>query len=200
MGFGWLSGRRRSVVLDPRFHRFHMMPPDSTAEQLRFPVRPEQRPFVEVLTWSFPSNRQTGATLAMQWGTTYVPLELEVEPSHRLTIAAEKATPYLGTYDFLWAAPSGMPASTHSVAFIVAYEGGRLIGRWSPAPDPTMERIVLVPLAGDWFLTGFFDEKGALYDLETEMVFEFTVQAGRATSLEIRGLGDAVMATAKRKS
>ncbi len=189
-----------TVVVDPRFHRFHMFPPDSTAEQIRFQVRPQERPFIEVLTWSFPDNRQSGATLAMQWGATYVPLEVEVEPSHRLTIAADRASPYLGTYEFRWAAPSGMPVSTQPVAFTIAYEGGRLIGRWNPAPDPTMERIVLVPLANDWFLTGFFDEKGTVYDLETEMVFEFAMQAGRATGFEIRGLGDAVMATGKRKS
>lgn len=189
-----------TMVLDPRFHRYHMSPPDSAAEQIRFQLRLQERPFIELLTWSFPDNRQSGATLAMQWGTSYAPLEVEVEPSHRLTIAADKASPYLGTYEFLWAGPSGTPVSPQPVAFTLAYESGRLIGRWTPVPDPTMERIVLVPLANDWFLTGFFDEKGAVYDLETEMVFEFTLQAGRATGFEIRGLGDAVMATAKRKS
>lgn len=199
----WMVVRQEgdwTLVLDPQSHRFHMMPPDSSAAQIRFPVRPEQRPFLEVLTWSFPVNRISGATLAMQWGTTYVPLDVEVQPTHALTFAAERSGAYLGTYDFLWTSSSGLPASTKPVAFTVSYEGGRLIGRWNPAPDPTMATIVLVPLTGDWFLTGFYDEKGTVYDLETEMVFEFAMQGGRASSFEIRGLGDAVMATGKRRA
>jgi DUF2911 family protein len=199
----WMVVRRESdwtVVLDPQSHRFHMSPPDSSAQQIRFAVRPEQRPFLEILTWSFPMNRITGATLTMQWGTTYVPLEVEVQPSHPLTLAVERSGAYLGTYDFLWKSGSGMPESTKPVAFTITYEDGRLVGRWNPAPDPEMARVVLVALTGDWFLTGFFDEKGTVYDLETEMVFEFAMQEGRAVSFEIRGLGDAVMATGKRRA
>jgi DUF2911 family protein len=198
-----------TLVLDPRFRRFHMYPPDSTPEQIRFPVRPEARPFVEVLTWWFPANSPRGATLAMQWGTTYVPLAVEVQPSHPLTIARDTASPYLGSYEFQWTAPSGVlppgitisgePLIQQPSTFTLTYEGGSLIGGWRPAPEPSMERIVLVPLGNDMFVTGFLDAKGTVRDLELEMVFEFTTQAGRVTGVELRGLGDALLGTAKRK-
>jgi len=209
----WMAVRPAAewtLVLDPRVHRFHMNPPDSTLQQIRFPVRPEVRPFTEVLTWSFPANRPSGTTLVMQWGTTSVALQIEVQPSHRLTVAADVAARYLGAYDFTWTAPSsvlpsgmtimGEQLSTRPSTFTVGYEAGRLIGGWKPASNSEMEKLVLVPLLNDWFVTGFLDQKGEVRDLETEMVFEFTLMAGRATSFEIRGLGDVLMGTGKRKS
>ena len=51
----------------------------------------------------------------------------------------------------------------------------------------------------DVMKTGFLDAGGSVRDLETEMVFEFVLVNGRATSFEIRGLGDALLATANRK-
>jgi hypothetical protein len=198
-----------TLVLDPRFRRFHMNPPDSTPEQIRFAVRPEARPSLETLTWWFPVNRPTGTTLAMQWGTKYVPLEVEVTPSHPLTIAADKAAPFLGTYELRWTAPAGSlppgltimnrPVSSEPVSFAISHEGGRLVGRLRPAPTPRTEAIVLVPRGSDRFLTGFLDARGSVRDLETEMVFEFVLVNGRATGFEIRGLGDALLATANRK-
>ena len=198
-----------TLVLDPRFRRFHMNPPDSTPEQIRFAVRPEQRPFLEVLTWWFPANRPAGTTLAMQWGTSYMALDVEVTPSHPLTIAADQAAPFLGTYDFRWVAPTGSlppgltimdrPVSSQPVTFTISHEAGRLIGRWNPAPTPRTAAIVLVRQTSDWFVTGFLDERGSVRDLEAEMVFEFVMANGRAASFEIRGLGDALLATATRK-
>jgi hypothetical protein len=198
-----------TLVLDPRAHRFHMNPPDSTPEQIRFAVRPEPRPFVEVLTWWFPADRPTGTTLAMQWGTTYLAFEVEVAPSHPLTIAADKAEPFVGIYELHWLSPSGslppgmtimeQPLSSEPVSFTISHEGGRLVARWQLGPGLRTVTIVLVPLTDDSFLTGFLDAKGSVRDLETEMVFEFVLASGRATRFEIRGLGDILLATADRK-
>ncbi|MEI2718564.1 MAG: hypothetical protein V9E87_00265 [Gemmatimonadales bacterium] len=41
-------------MLDPDFKRFHTEPPDSTPKQVRLPIRVDQAPFVDVLTWSMP--------------------------------------------------------------------------------------------------------------------------------------------------
>lgn len=199
-----------TLVLDPRFRRFHMNHPDSTPEQIRFAVRPEDKPSLETLTWWFPVNRPFGTTLAMQWGTKYVALEVEVTPSVPLTFAADSAAPFLGTYEIRWVQPSGRlppghtimrrPISSEPDSFTISHEGGRLVGRLRPAPTPRSATIVLVPRGSDRFLTGFLDAQGGVRDLELEMVFEFVRAGGRATRFEIRGLGDALLATATRKN
>ena len=199
-----------TLVLDPRFRRFHMNHPDSTPEQIRFTVRAEERPPLDLLTWWFPANRPFGTTLAMQWGPKYVALEVEVPLSLTLTIAADSAAPFLGSYEIRWVEPPGKlppgltimrrPVSSEPDSFTVSHEGGRLVGRLRPAPTPRSAVIVLVPRGSDRFVTGFLDAQGGLRDLELEMVFEFVRAEGRATRFDIRGLGDALLATATRKS
>ena len=196
----WMVVRRSSewtAVLDPRAELFHEAHPDSTAQQIRFPVHTAERAFAEVLTWWFPEIRVNGMTLGMQWGTTYVPLEVEIQPSYTLAFPAEGSARYLGEYEYRWKGPgdAGKP-----VSFTVVYENGSLVGRWSPSPYPEWGRFVLIRIKDDWFIPGFLDAKGDLYEVAKEMVFEFKVETGRATSLEVRGEDDSVMATAKRKS
>ena len=53
----------------------------------------------ETLTWWFPETRMTGTTLAMQWGNSYVPLDIAVESSIDLIVSAETAAPILGSYE-----------------------------------------------------------------------------------------------------
>ena len=202
-------GPEWSFVLDPRFRRFHMNPPDSTPEQIRFAIRPEQRPAVEVLSWWFPATRPTGGTLAMQWGTTYVGLDIEVTPTHPVTVSAEQAAPFVGTYELRFVAPADQlppdttimwePLRNEPVSFTVTHEGGRLVARWKSPVSPRIFTILLVPLTKDWFLTGFLDQRGAVRDLEIEMVFEFARVEGKVSGFELRGLGDALLATGKRK-
>jgi len=73
------DGGEWTFVLDPRAELFHTVHPDSTADQIRLPIRTEERPFIEVLTWWFPEVTPTGVTLALQWGTRYVPIVIEVD-------------------------------------------------------------------------------------------------------------------------
>ena len=91
------------VYLDPEARAFHTDVPDSTDAQIRFAVVPEERPFLETMTMWFPNVSATGATLATQWGTTYVPVEISVESSRPITFAEDAAKAYLGTYRFAWA-------------------------------------------------------------------------------------------------
>ncbi|HEV8150360.1 MAG TPA: DUF2911 domain-containing protein [Gemmatimonadales bacterium] len=196
----WMVVRRSgdwTVVLDPRPDLYHEAHPDSTAQQIRFPVQPEERPFAEVLTWSFPEIRTGGMTLAMQWGTVYVPLEVEVQPSYTLGFPKEGSSAYLGEYEYRWKMPGD---SAKPMSFTVSYENGTLLGRWNPLPYPEWGRFALIRIKDDWFIPGFLDDKGALYEVMKEMVFEFKLEAGRATSLEVRGEDDSLMATAKRKN
>lgn len=149
-----------TFVLDPRHELFHEEHPDSTAQQIRFPVRPEQRPFAEALTWWFPGVRLTGATLAMQWGTT----------------------------TSRWSWRSSPPTSSGSPR-------ERQVPTWAP----TRARFLLIRIKDDWFIPGFLDEKGALYEVAKEMVFEFKLVSGSATGIDLRGEDDKIMATARRK-
>ena len=188
-----------TFILDPRAELFHEEHPDSTAQQIRFPIRTEVRPFNETLTWSFPNVRLTGATLALHWGTTYVPLELEVEPSYSLLFPAGEAARYLGSYDYTWNMPGD---SAKPVSFVVTHEKGSLMASWDPSPFPGFpeySRFVLIRIKQDWFIPGFLDLSGELYEVAKEMMFEFKVVAGRAGGLDVRGEDDKVMATAKRK-
>jgi len=182
-----------TFVLDPRADLFHEAHPDSTDKQIRFPVRLEQRPFAEVLTWSFPDVRVTGATLAMQWGTVYVPLEIEVQPSYALAFPEAQSAAYVGSYDYSWT------GSKKTEGFIVWYENGSLMGRWDPVPYPEWSRFALVPIKPDWFIPAFLDDQGKVFEVAKELLLEFKLEGGKATSLNVRGEDDKVMATAKRK-
>jgi len=199
----WMVVRRAgdwTFVLDPRAELFHMQHPDSTAQQIRFPVRTAERPFLEVLTWSFPEVRQDGATLAMQWGATYVPVDVQVEPTYKLGFPEREAGPYLGRYDYSW---KGAPAdTTKPITFTVTYEKGNLMGRWSPDPFPDLpewSRFALIRIKDDWFIPAYLDARGGMLEVEKGMVFEFKVASGRASGIDVRGEDDKLMATARRK-
>jgi hypothetical protein len=186
-----------TVILDPRNHRFHTNRPDSTAEQIRFDVAPGEGPFTEALSWSFPEIGIKGTTLVMQWGTTRVPLGIEVEPSYQLAMPSKRAGPYLGEYAFAWTEPEAGD-TTGPLTLTVTYKDGSLIGEWSPKPWPEATPFILIPIHDDWFIPGFL-EKGELYEVERDMVFEFTVKSGKARTFEVRSESDTVIATGKRK-
>ena len=87
-----------TAIFDREPHRFHTNPPAETSDQVRFPVTPGTGPRVETLTWSFPEYRATATTLQMAWGTTTVSLPIEVQSSRPLTVTAEFASRYTGTF------------------------------------------------------------------------------------------------------
>jgi len=169
-----------TMVIDPRPHLYHVPFPDSTAAQIRYPVKPGVGPFTEMLTFSFQDVHGEEGTLILRWGTTEVRFALEVEPKHTLTIAEADAKPYLGTYKFHWG--SG-PDSTGASTTTLVYENGMLIGHWVPAPWPEIATFVLVRIAKDWFMVGTM-ENGKLTDLMDEWTFQFTRTDGVVTKYE----------------
>ena len=183
-----------TLVLDPRPRLYHMAHPDSTPEQIRFPVKALPGPFTEVLTWSFPENRSIGATLVMSWAATRVPLTVAVEPTYRLATPAAEAAPYVGEYEFRW---SNMPDSVRSLGLIVAYRDSMLGMGFEPR-DPYYDGAGLIRIKEDWFIPAIFD-KGQFIDALKEMVLEFKVVAGKAVSFEVRGDGDELWGKGKRK-
>lgn len=169
-----------TMVIDPRSHLYHIPSPDSTADQIRYPVKPGTGPFTEMLTFSFQDVHGDEGALMLRWGTTQVRFNVEVEPKFKLTIAAADAKPYLGTYRFRW---TGVPDSAPPSTVTVAYENGMLLGHWTPAPFPEVANIVLVRFSEDWFMVGTL-ENGKLTDLMDEWTFQFTKHDGVATKLE----------------
>jgi hypothetical protein len=163
-----------TVVLDPKHRLYHTMHPDSSAQQIRFAVQPGSTPFSEALTWSFSEIQPGGATLAMEWGTVRVPIGIAVTrplPSPRRRtkprpISAPTRTPG--------------PEARGREADPVHHDLRERLddGTLGPAPFPEWDRFIMIGLSADTFIPGFL-EKGKLYDIEREMVFEFKRDGGR---------------------
>jgi hypothetical protein len=186
-----------TMVLEPRAKIFHMDPPDSSAKQIRFPIRAETGPFTEVLTWSFPEVRSSGGTLAFQWAATRVAMEVGVQPSLTVTLPEADAAPYLGRYAYTEFDSGGKP--TRTIDLVVLYEDGTLKGEFVPE-DGYMKRFALIRTAPDWFFPGLYDKDGKIYEImRPDMSFEFTRAGGRAATLEVRYGGEFLAARAKRK-
>jgi hypothetical protein len=184
-----------TVILDPKWHRFHMNRPDSSDTQIRFPIRPGEGPFTEALTWSVPDVKINGTTLVLAWGTVRVALAISVEPSHPLTMTREAARPFLGTYRFRWAEDGD---SAKPSRFTVSYENEMLMVRWVPAPWPEVSNFPLIRIADGWFNIATLKD-GELYDVMDEMVLEFSPTSGQAKGFEVRGDKDKLEATAERE-
>jgi len=71
-----------TVIFSTGWKRFHVQGPDPSAQQITFAVKPDSTPVVDVLTFSFPAVAPDSTTLLFQWGTTAVPLHIEVTPSN----------------------------------------------------------------------------------------------------------------------
>ena len=194
----WLVVRKDGpwvAVFDPRHKRFHTMHPDSTKEQLRYPVTPKEAPQTEALTWRFEDISAAGASLIMEWGKVRVPFQVRVSPSYNLKMPAEESAPYLGTYSFAW---EGGPDASKPISLYLTHENGSLMARWDPAPFPEWDRFILIPRTSGKFLPGFL-EKGVLYDVEQSMIFDFKFEGGKPVSFEVRTDGDQKIASGARK-
>jgi len=71
-----------TVILSSTWKRFHVQGPDPSAREIRFTVKPQEAPELDVLTFSFPDVAADSTTLLLRWGTTAVPLHIEVMPSN----------------------------------------------------------------------------------------------------------------------
>lgn len=191
----WLQVKEDAwtAIFEPDEKRYHIQPPETSAEQVRFDVRPEPAPFVEVLTWSFPEVTQTGTTLRMAWGETAVTFDVGVQPSRKITVDRALADRYVGSYRLTQSAPF----SPGEVAFDITYEDDRLVGRWENAPNPLLRTVWLVHLGENMFIPAE-TEDGELVDMQSEIVFEFSPYDGVATGFELRLFGDTLAGTAVR--
>ncbi len=195
----WMQIRQEgpwTMVLDPRSHLFHMAHPDSTMDQLRYPVTPIADLPTEVLTWEFPEVRIGGATLTMRWGRLRVPLHIEVQPSYTLAVSPKDARPYLGTYDFHWVDSSVVDTTTFG--FTLTSREGTLHGEWSRQPDPSFGPFALIPIREKWFNIALLEDN-KVYQIYSDLTFEWTIQGGGAVSFELRDDKDELVGQGKRQ-
>jgi hypothetical protein len=182
----WMVVRKSgpwTFVLDPRVKLFHTEHPDSTAQQIRFPVKAQNSPVTEVLTWSFPEISITGATIEMAWVKTRVTVNATVKPSLDLQLSAADAAPYVGRYVFEPMTKSDSLSPSH---FNITHENGVLKGEFDPV-DSYMKKFALIRVAPDLFAPGIYDEKGALYEvLRPDLMVEFTRTNGAVSAFEMR--------------
>ena len=207
------------LLLDRDSTRWHTQPPKPADSVLRIPVKRETRPFLEVLTWSFPDVGTDGTTLVMQWDTVAVPLRVSMGSPQPRTTAADAARRVVGRYDLRWTSGSGvrMADTTTRAAgttpgdttkkwvpmrntFTVRHEGEELRAVMDPPPSPMpgFTDWVLVPAkSADAYWTGRL-LNGQLMSIDRDMTLRFDVADGRARGFEIRSGSDELMAKATR--
>lgn len=183
----WMKVEKDSnwtFILSKTARVFHTVRPSKDEEQLRFTVNPEEGPHTEVLTWSFPAVMRDGAQLRMQWGTTAVPVLVSVEPSRPPVITADERKRYLGKWELNLPAEGTYPAVIDTVE--IADVGGTLKVRGNPVEPAYDDEFDLVPIGGNQFHPSYF-RKGQPFGMEPAETFVFTVERGRAISLELLG-------------
>ena len=198
------------LLLDPDSSRFHTQRPRERDVQLRIPVRRETRPFMETLTWWFPEVSSTGATLAMQWDTVYVPLRVGVPASYSRAVPAEAARRLVGRYRMISepmpAPPGGSDAGSAEegpapeVMFTVRHEGGELRAVMDPplfSRESGYTDWILVPGKSGWFKLGRFDG-GELVEITEFAALRFDPEADLAKGFEVRAMNDALLAKGTR--
>lgn len=198
------------MVLDRDSTLFHTQGPKPRAGQVRFRVPREKRPFMEALTWWFPAVGSTAMTLAMQWDTVYVPIEIRVTPTHTTAVTADAAGRVVGTYHLKMEpppVPPGGPDTTLTadvpgapeLTMTVRHQGGELRATMDPPlfPDPDYADWRLIAARNDAYYLGRM-QGGELADVWDFATVQFEVVDGTARSFEIRDRRDSLWGRAER--
>ena len=203
----WMVPRQSgdwTVILDPRYRRYHSEGIDSTDAQIRFPVRTQDGPDTDALTWSILETGPTSASITMQWFTTRVTLDLKSKPSLASSISAEAATTFVGRYDVTCNQPkeeichrvAGAAATT--IPLFLSRENGRLTARY-PSQKQAGPFILARNGDGEFVYAWYSSSDGDLITEVPEWVtFKFHVASGQATGFEVRNYKNDLIATATR--
>ena len=145
----------------------------------------------------------TGTTLQMAWAGRSVDLRVAVQPSHPLTLAAAQAERFVGNYSVRWIPRDSAAAKADSTpppleTWKLTYGREMLLLDWEvPDDEDAPYHAVLIAIGEDAFYPGFFEDDG-IFDAAPNLVTEFSLSNGRATSFVIRGKDDHVMAEGTR--
>jgi Protein of unknown function (DUF2911) len=195
----WFVVRERdwTIILDPSFERFHEDRPDSSARQIRWTVHPTEAAPLEILTWSIPEVRADGMQIHFAWGTKQLSLNATVQASHPLPITLADAAPYLGRYQWKWSDSAAVDTVVHRLE--LTHDGTFMRETHTPFPDwyPRVQGQPMVRINADWFITAIVIG-GKVWEMDSDMVYEFTLKNGKAVSFEIRDSKDTLLASGTR--
>lgn len=197
------------MILDRDTLLVHHQPPRERPGQIRFPITRERRPFMEGLTWWFPTVQGTTTTLAMQWDTVYVPLQIRVPLSYPTAVASAPARHSAGVYQIHFEPEQTsrdttlhQPVETiaREVRFTVRQEGTELRG----VADPPLYRSeegwrdwLLIPIGNHSFILGRM-LNGQLVEVFRGWIVEFDPAGDRAASFEVRTTADKLIGRGTR--
>jgi len=190
-----------TVILDPKARAFHTNPPAPDSAQVRFAVVPADVAGPDLLTWSFTEVNARGTTLRMSWAGKAVAFEVSMPAGTVPPVPASMAGQYVGSYEMIFGPGSGNRAIPQQSPpeWRVQYHDGRLVADWAHPPFGVWHHLQLLQVAEDWFHPAAVVD-GAVFDVVTDLVVEFTVADGRATGFEIRGPNDAIVGRGRRIS
>lgn len=188
---GMLPKGKYSVWMIPRdtaawtviFHRnaklWHTQRPNQAEEQLRFDVTPEQGSHMETLAWYFPVVGPEMATLQMHWGTTVVPMKIDVAPTITVdSLTAAQRARYVGTYRM-----SGEWGGDAEI--VIRDVDGTLLATRQPAL-PNGHDFALIPAGGDHQFHAGQGDKGRVLEVNTTETVVFLFDGDRVTAFEFR--------------
>jgi len=172
------------LLLHPDTSLYHTAhpPPEEAAYRIDVAPRAATR-FTETLLFSFPAVRSDGATLRLDWGTTSLPIRIDVEPSVVLTIPPEEGRGLAGAWAF---GPPGEPGMPLTLRWDGASE--RVLGEWTQGTEEIP--VTLVRRAQGIYQLGVYvgDSLGSVIDL---WFFEFDRgKGGRPRTFEVRDVDD----------
>jgi hypothetical protein len=169
----WMIPRedRWTLTLHDEPEYFHFQKPDSALGAVQIEVVPEEGKHVEMLTWSFPTVTGDAAVLELAWGDTRIPMQVLVEPSRPVVLAAEERTRYLGVYALEIAPGIGWPLEGE---LRVTEGGDGMLRGWMSFPLHPGDELAfdMVPAGRDRFHAGLYRD-GRLFNVETGVSFEF---------------------------
>ncbi len=180
---------------------YHTQRPEHDEFMLSFAVPSEEGPHVEKLTFYFPDFRRDGTTLRMHWGTTYVPLEIQVESTLRIVrLTEEEMDPYLGRYTLEMYGNPDDPPMQFSVEFVG--ENGAIKG--SLPGNVGDFQMQLLPRANPHeFLLALLDADGEVGEVPPEDeggVLTFSVAEGKAVGFTVTGIAGRTWIEASRSN
>ena len=169
-----------TVILHRNAKLFHTQRPNQQEEQLRFDARPEQGAHMETLAWYFPVVGPSETTLRMHWGTTFVPMTIDVSATMTFdSLTAAQRARYLGRYQM-----SGEWGS-NAVINVRDVDGTLLASRENPPPGMHAD-FALVPAGGEHRFYSGMGDKGKVLEVSTTEVVVFLFDADRVTAFEFR--------------
>lgn len=179
------QGGQWRLSLDPNPEIFHFQKPDSSAEQIHIAAAPQDGPHAETLTWSFPAVTGDAAKLQFQWGEVAVPVDVVVQPTKPVILAADERAIYVGTYDMQMLEGIGWPTTGQ----LEIFEEGEMLRGKLPFPIHPGDELVfdLVPAGRHRFSPALY-RGGKLFNIEQGGTFEFDVSGERATAIRFRGI------------